>query len=159
MSSLFDQLSATGGAERSSSGNTTNYYHNQRQTTKPTTTSSWDSLKSKYEKEWDDNLKRFRDAPYSQRPQQRPRPRPKQQQTQEQQQTSFSIRSYRETDTTRPYAYEPINNQVGWTRPTWKEVGMDLLWWVAERAIAAIGIAVAEFFMHRRFHPGPGVKW
>ena len=69
------------------------------------------------------------------------------------------IYSYGQVDTSRPYAYEPARGQMEWSRPTWQDVLKDLLWKIAESAIAAAGMAVAEFFLHRRFHPGPGVRW
>jgi hypothetical protein len=65
---------------------------------------------------------------------------------------------YKPVNTARPYAYEPMGGEM-WVRPTWQEVSIDLGWKILETVIAAVGMAIAEFFVHRRFHPGAGVQW
>jgi len=66
------------------------------------------------------------------------------------------ITMYQPAPTARPYAYEPSGTSKAWVAPTKKEVLIDLGWKLFESAIAAIGMALAEFFLHRRFHSGPG---
>lgn len=158
MSSLFDQLSASGGAERtaSRSNTTSSYYHNNpKPASQPRSTDRWSQRKQQYENDWDRRYQSYMrgEKPRStqtrpQSKQQPPKPHP-----------SLAIRTYNPVDTSRPYAYEPIGTEIDWVRPTWQDVLKDLAWKMLESAIAAVGMAVAEFFLHRRFHPGPGVRW
>ena len=134
MSSLFDQLSSSGGRESTtrSTHSSSTYHGGSYRSTTGSGKDTWAWAR---------------------------KPAPKKQQQQRQQQGSNVIRMYQEPNTSRPYAYEPSKGDMTWRRPTKKEVLIDMMWKIAEAMIAAAGMAVAEFFIHRRFHPGAGVKW
>lgn len=118
--------------------------------------SSWEQKKNKFEKKWEATEARYR-RDWGRTPTQSSDKNKRPQKNQQPEVIDF--KAYRPTETSRPYAYEPAGNQMEWVRPTWQDVLKDLLWKLAESMIAAAGMALAEFFVHRRFHPGPGVRW
>lgn len=160
MSTLFEQLSSSGGAERASTSR--NSYHTPSTRASPTqsrwSSGSYNNMRNSRNAEYQ-KQREARTASYQkQRESVLSRRKPAQPQRQPEQ-VEVEIYSYGQVETSRPYAYEPARGQLEWVRPTWQDVLADLAWKILESAIAAAGMAIAEFFLHRRFHPGPGVRW
>ena len=146
MSSLYDQLTNSGGVEsgtKSKSTPTTSYYHNNKS---QSNLSRFEQEKARIRKDW------------TEAGVVRPRSRKSQEKSQSNREVYDSTTGeFLILKTDRPYAYQPAKEGVG--PPSPKSILVDFMIFAAETMLAAFGHALMEFFLYSRFRPSIGVKY